>query len=70
MTRELFERYAPGSAVAEPKIAQLSVPDFLRGEEADFYRYLLLQELGRLEQEFLPGYEVKNALDKWVNCSH
>ncbi len=70
MTRELFERYAPGSAVAEPKIAQLSVPDFLRGEEADFFRYLLLQELGRLEQEFLPGYEVKNALDKWVNCSH
>ncbi|MEC8860268.1 MAG: Wadjet anti-phage system protein JetD domain-containing protein [Pseudomonadota bacterium] len=69
MTRELFERYAPGSAVKEPKIAQPSAPEFLLDEEADFYRHLLSQERGRLEQEYLPRYEVTNALAMWMDRS-
>lgn len=66
MGRLLFEHYASGSAVAEPVNAQQAVPEGLHHHEADFYRYLLSQPRGRLEQEYLPRDVVEMALTEWV----
>ncbi|CNC47661.1 Wadjet anti-phage system protein JetD domain-containing protein [Yersinia similis] len=66
MGRLLFEHYASGSAVAEPVNAQQAVPEGLHHHEADFYRYLLSQPRGRLEQEYLPRGVVEMALTEWV----
>nr|WP_237755627.1 hypothetical protein [Pseudomonas aeruginosa] len=38
-------------------------------DEADFYRYLLAQERGRLEQEYLPRRQVEQAISKWFGES-
>lgn len=35
-------------------------------DEADFYRYLLVQERGRLEQEYLPKVQVERAIEQWA----
>lgn len=66
MEQTLFERYAPVSAVAEPTKAQAMVPDGLLHDEANFYRYLLAQERGRLEQEYLSRDRVESAIAAWV----
>ncbi|UXY54895.1 Wadjet anti-phage system protein JetD domain-containing protein [Pseudomonas tohonis] len=65
MKRELFDHYAPGSAVIEPITAQSSVPLGLDHEEAAFYQHLLSRDRGRLEQEYLPQHEVREALVTW-----
>ena len=51
MEQRLFEQHSPVSAVVEPTKALESAPPGLLADEADFYRYLLVQERGRLEQE-------------------
>lgn len=66
MEQVLFEQYSSGSAVAEPAKAQDSAPYGLLADEADFYQYLLVQERGRLEQEYLPKARVELAISKWV----
>ncbi len=66
MGQELFERYSPGSSVVEPARAQESVPSGLLADEGDFYRYLLAQERGRLEQEYLPKAQVELTLKAWA----
>jgi len=38
----------------------------LLADEADFYRYLLVQERGRLEQEYLPKEQVERAIEQWA----
>lgn len=48
MDRELFDQHSLGSAVVEPAKAQELAPEGLMTDEADFYRYLLAQERGRL----------------------
>ena len=66
MEQVLFEQYSSGSAVAEPAKAQESAPYGLLADEADFYQYLLVQERGRLEQEYLPKAQVELAINNWV----
>lgn len=66
MEQELFEQYSPGNAVVEPVTALESPPPGLLAGEADFYRYLLIQEQGRLEQEFLPKVQVQLAIGQWA----
>lgn len=67
MEQTLFERYSPINAVAEPTKAQSVVPDGLLPDEADFYRYLLAQQRGRLEQEYLPRTEVEQSIVEWIS---
>ncbi|MNQ97953.1 hypothetical protein D3C85_1136250 [compost metagenome] len=67
MEQALFERYASISAVAEPTKAQGVVPVGLLTDEAAFYRYLLAQERGRLEQEYLPRAQVELDIAVWVS---
>ena len=40
--------------------------DGLLPEEAEFYSYLLTQERGRLEQEFVPAEQVSRAIRTWL----
>ncbi|QNK31981.1 hypothetical protein HF675_20805 [Serratia sp. JUb9] len=67
MNRELFDHYAEHSAVYEPITAQETPPEGLLHEEAEFYRYLIAQQRGRLEQEFIPVDVVLSALRDWVD---
>jgi hypothetical protein len=67
MEQALFEQYASISAVVEPTRAQDVVPDGLLTDEADFYRYLLAQQRGRLEQEYLPRAQVEQNISAWVS---
>lgn len=66
MEQALFEHYAPVSAVVEPSKAQNSAPSGLLPDEANFYRYLVQQDRGRLEQEYLPKTEVQRAINHWA----
>lgn len=66
MNRPLFDQYGPANAVIEPVRAQDTTPAGLNDIEADFYRYLLVHDCGRLEQEFLPRNEVREALVNWI----
>lgn len=66
MKRPLFDRYESTSAVVEPVKVLDSVPDGLQPGEADFYRYLLERERGRLEQEYLPKDQVEKAITAWA----
>lgn len=66
MNRTLFDQHATLSAVSEPVIAQTTSPEGLTDAEAEFYTYLVNQQRGRLEQEFLPKEEVETALNEWI----
>ncbi|MDH0184113.1 Wadjet anti-phage system protein JetD domain-containing protein [Stutzerimonas stutzeri] len=68
MEQELFEQHSPGNAVVEPAKARESAPPGLLADEADFYRYLLVQERGRLEQEYLPKVQVERAIEQWARA--
>lgn len=64
MEQELFEQHSSVSAVVEPIKALESAPPGLLADEADFYRYLLVQERGRHEQEYLPKVQVECAIEQ------
>ncbi|TEQ20633.1 hypothetical protein IPC57_31625 [Pseudomonas aeruginosa] len=66
MEQELFEQHSQGNTVVEPAKALESAPPGLLADEADFYRYLLVQERGRLEQEYLPKAQVELVIRKWA----
>ncbi|MNN44222.1 hypothetical protein D3C81_1585020 [compost metagenome] len=66
MERSIFDLHESTSAVVELVKAQDSAPDGLQPDEADFYRYLLVQEHGRLEQEYLPREQVVKAIAAWA----
>ncbi len=66
MDQLLFERLAGTLAVPEPINAGPVPPEALTGTEQAFYRQLLDQDRGRIEQEFLPGNIVAEALSKWA----
>jgi hypothetical protein len=68
MTQVLFDRYSSESAVHEPVVAQPASPEGLTDTEVHFYQYLLNQECGRLEQEYLPKSEVERALSGWIKA--
>ncbi len=68
MTQVLFDKYSSESAVHEPVVAQPASPEGLTEAETNFYQYLLNQERGRLEQEYLSKYEVEKALIGWIKA--
>lgn len=65
MSQPIFERHALGNVVTEPVVAQEAPPDALNDEERAFYIWLLSQERGRLEQEYLPAELVRKVLAEW-----
>ncbi|WP_027854565.1 Wadjet anti-phage system protein JetD domain-containing protein [Marinobacterium litorale] len=67
MSPALFQLYEKDRAVQEPICAQGNLPVGLTDEEGAFYKYLLRQNKGRLEQEFLPVNEVHRELRRWAN---
>ncbi|EZN57784.1 hypothetical protein AJ73_00571 [Pseudomonas aeruginosa BWH033] len=67
MSRDVYELYAPGSAVEEPVTAQVYPPSGLCSEEKELYSHLLGQKKGRLEQEYLPSAAVEAAIDLWID---
>lgn len=69
MSQPLFDEYASDCAVIEPVTAQNTPPEGLSFSEAEFYRYLLTQEHGRLEQEYLPRDQVEAALANWMSLT-
>jgi hypothetical protein len=62
MNRDCFEQYAADLAVRELIPVDGQRPDGLTEDEGAFFEYLLAQERGRLEQEFLPKDIVKAVL--------
>lgn len=66
MNKSLFDHYPDGRVVSEPVPAQPDPPKSLTNDEAEFYLYLLSQQCGRFEQEFLPAHEVENAMLVWA----
>lgn len=69
MSRSLFDLYSPNNAVPEPTVAQKDLPIGLNEEESCLYKHLLGLGKGRLEQEYIPEHEVKNALASWMHDS-
>jgi hypothetical protein len=69
MTRDNFEAHAALSAVVEPSPAAESPPIGLTAAESMLYRHLRSLERGRLEQEFLPVDQVRDALAAWSGGS-
>nr|CCA87385.1 conserved hypothethical protein [Ralstonia syzygii R24] len=65
MDQDCFDQYAPELAVCEPTPVDGGIPDGLTLDEGAFFAYLLTQERGRLEQEFLPKELVSKALCAW-----
>jgi hypothetical protein len=65
MNQPLFDAHADTLAVPEPINAGPIPPDGLAGIEQAFYRHLLDQVKGRIEQEFLDQSIVADALSRW-----
>ena len=66
MSRAVFDRYEEERAVVEEPIAGNQAPAGLIGEEIELYQYLIARDRGRLEQEYLPDFEVSRALSGWA----
>ena len=66
MNQPLFGAHAGTLAVPEPINAGPIPPDGLTGIEQTFYRHLLDQAKGRIEQEFLPQSAVIDVLSRWA----
>ncbi|WP_440465735.1 Wadjet anti-phage system protein JetD domain-containing protein [Pseudomonas sp. YH-1] len=66
MSKDIYELYAPGSAVEEPVTAQVSPPCGLQADERNLYSYLLGLGKGRLEQEYIPKNEVGAEVGRWM----
>lgn len=66
MTRDHFEKHAQRCAVAEPTPAQSHSPKGLNDSERTFFDFLLNQNKGRLEQEYLPEPEVHREINSWL----
>lgn len=62
MDQPLFDAHADTLAVSEPVNAGPTPPEGLMDSEQSFYRHLLDQAKGRIEQEFLPAALVAEAL--------
>lgn len=66
MNQPLFGAHADTLAVPEQINAGPIPPDGLTGIEQTFYRHLLDQAKGRIEQEFLPQGAVIDVLSRWA----
>lgn len=67
MTQTEFETYRESKAVAEPQPAEPMPAHGLTVCEQRLYACLLVEEKGRLEQEFLPDDIVRSAVIKWFD---
>ena len=67
MSESLYDEYGRQNAVKEPRIAGESPPIGLSEQEKRLYLRLISEEMGRLEQEFIPEHIVKSEILKWVN---
>ncbi|CAB3809900.1 hypothetical protein LMG28688_07077 [Paraburkholderia caffeinitolerans] len=65
MNQDCFDRYAAELAVREPTPVGGGRLAGVTESEGVFFEYLLAQERGRLEQEFLPKDLVSAALQTW-----
>ncbi|MGU7778832.1 Wadjet anti-phage system protein JetD domain-containing protein [Burkholderia sp. PU8-34] len=68
MNRDCFEQYAADLAVRELIPVDGRRPDGLTEDEGALFEYLLAQERGRLEQEFLPKDIVRAAMHAWYRA--
>lgn len=66
MDRVVFDRYQEERAVVEEPIAGDQPPAGLIGDEIELYHYLTARDRGRLEQEYLPDFEVSRSLSGWA----
>lgn len=66
MTHDHFQRHAKNCAVTEPAPAQPHSLKGLNNSEREFFNFLLHQEKGRLEQEYLPESEVHREINNWL----
>lgn len=66
MNQECFQAFSHNNAVNEPSTASQLPEQGLTPEEQVFYRFLLSQEKGRLEQEFLPADFVHHQLTSLI----
>ncbi len=66
MDDKTFEQYK-NLTVSEPKHAGDSIPEGLTNHEANLYQRLKRSVKGRLEQEFIDGSVVKNAIFEILN---
>lgn len=66
MTPKIYEQN-PGAAVPEPIVAGTDVPACLTDIEKALYKRILNEPRGRLEQEFLPGDVVREAIQRWCD---
>lgn len=69
MNKATYETYCHDCAVPEPISAGQEPPVDLTEDESCFYLYLLDQECGRLEQEYLPPHIVKKTICKWHSAT-
>jgi hypothetical protein len=67
MDMETFGQNAGDSAVVEPETAGDQAPEGLNSSEQSLYRYLLSQERGRLEQEFISKTVVRSSIQSWLS---
>jgi hypothetical protein len=65
MNQEIFLEHSAGKAVVEPVQASPSNLDSLTERELGLFHYLMQQDRGRLEQEYLPQSVVEQALLQW-----
>lgn len=74
MNKHIFEQCKIGCAVYEKVTAGKKPPDTLTDSEKFFYHYLLTQEKGRLEQEYLPinivHQEINNCFSQQSNLKN
>jgi hypothetical protein len=66
MTQEVFQNVSE-KAVEEGTPASERAPEPLTAAERSLYFHLFKQKKGRLEQEFLPVVEIRNAFQEWMN---
>ena len=69
MNELLYQNYHPQHAVKEPKIAGPAPPKQLNKEEKRLYLRLVDEEMGHLEQVFIPKKIAKNKILQWVGKS-
>lgn len=69
MSEAVFHKHQRGNAVVEAVPASTNTPAGLSETEGMLYQWLLTQQKGRLEQEYLPETEVHNALRAWLDLT-
>ncbi|OUS03083.1 hypothetical protein A9Q81_08295 [Gammaproteobacteria bacterium 42_54_T18] len=67
MNMSVYDAYGAESAVSEPETAGGIPPEQLNDKEIELYKFLVSQDKGRLEQEFIPREFVKMGVELWIS---